>query len=307
MAAMSHSKDLFPVESVDALSAGALGFMPRLLVLTTLPHRRPTSHRFERVNGQHSLRMSSPRRIGLPYGSYPRLILIYLTTAAVRSKSREIELGRSPNDFARRLGLTPISGKRGTVYRLQDQLERLFTTRLNWRFSKDSSSHESGHGLIITGDTGLQFLRRVLPRKPATWRPKVVLSRAIFQGITRSSVPIDLRAVHQLKHSPLAIDIYIWLTHRMSYLRRPSLIPWKALQNQFGADYGRLSDFRRKFLLSLRLVLGIYDVARVSSRDQGLVLLRSPTHLPSISGQVPAGPPPYGFQPKDAVIDRSLD
>jgi len=177
---MSPSEDFVSLESKDALSAGALGFMPRLLVLTTLPHRRPEGHRFERVNGQHSLRMSSPRRIGLPYGSYPRLILIYLTTAAVRSKSREIELGRSPNDFARRLGLTPISGKRGTVYRLQDQLERLFTTRLNWRFSKDSSSHESGHGLIITGDTGLQFLRRVLPRNPATWRPKVVLSRAIF-------------------------------------------------------------------------------------------------------------------------------
>lgn len=47
--------------------------MPRLLILTTLPHRRPESHRFERVNGCHTLRLCAPRRAGLPYGSCARL------------------------------------------------------------------------------------------------------------------------------------------------------------------------------------------------------------------------------------------
>jgi len=98
MAPVSHAEDLFSLESVDALSAGALGFMPRLLVLTTLPHRRPECHRFERVNGRHTLRMSAPRRVGLPYGSYPRLLLAYLTTQAVRTKSPQIDLGATPND-----------------------------------------------------------------------------------------------------------------------------------------------------------------------------------------------------------------
>ena len=68
--------------------------MPRLFVLTTLPHSRPDSHRFERVNGRHSVGMSAPRRVGLPYGSYPRLLLAYLTTEAVRTKSPEIQSGR---------------------------------------------------------------------------------------------------------------------------------------------------------------------------------------------------------------------
>ncbi|MGB5550214.1 MAG: plasmid encoded RepA protein, partial [Thermoanaerobaculia bacterium] len=65
---MSPAEGLFSVESVDAQTAGALGFMPRILVLTTLPHRRPESHRFGRVNGRHSLRLSAARRVGLPYG-----------------------------------------------------------------------------------------------------------------------------------------------------------------------------------------------------------------------------------------------
>ena len=79
---MSPSRNFISLESVDALSAGALGFMPRILVLTTLRHRRPKSHRFERVNGRHTLRMPAPRRVGLPYGSYPRLLSFYLATAA---------------------------------------------------------------------------------------------------------------------------------------------------------------------------------------------------------------------------------
>lgn len=37
--------------------------------------------------------------------------------------------------------------------------------------------------------------------------------------------------------SPLALDIYCWLTYRASYLRRPTEIPWTALALQFGAGY----------------------------------------------------------------------
>ncbi|MGB5573344.1 MAG: pirin, partial [Thermoanaerobaculia bacterium] len=82
MAHFAPTEDLVCLESKDALTAGTLGFMPRILVLTNLPHRRPKSHRFDRFNGRHTLRLSAPRRIGLPYGSYPRLLLAYLTTQA---------------------------------------------------------------------------------------------------------------------------------------------------------------------------------------------------------------------------------
>ena len=93
MAHLAPAEDLLSLESEDALTAGTLGFMPRLLVLTTLPHRRPESHRFERVNGRHTLRMTSPRLVGLAYGSHARVILTYLTTEAVRTKCPDIQLG----------------------------------------------------------------------------------------------------------------------------------------------------------------------------------------------------------------------
>ena len=124
MAHFAAAEDLLCLDSEDALTAGTLGFMPRMLVLTTLLHSRPESHRFERVKGRRSLRMSAPRRVGLPHGSYPRLLLANLTTEAVRTRRPEIELGPGPDDLARRLRLSTISGPRSTAQRLQERLRR---------------------------------------------------------------------------------------------------------------------------------------------------------------------------------------
>ena len=276
---MSPSEDVFPLESKDALSAGALGFMPRILVLTTLPHRRPTSHRFERVNGRHSLRMSAPRRVGLPYGSYPRLILTWLTTEAVRTKSPEILLGATSNDLARKLGLSTISGPRGTAHRLQEQLHRLLGMRLDWQTSVGLAPRSSGSCFVTsTGPSWLRPARELLSRR-TVWRSQVVLGQDFFEEITRSAVPIDLRAIHNLKSSPMAIDLYVCLTYRMSYLKKPTLVPWEGLQNQFGADYARPRDFRRKVLTQLQEVLRLYPTVRVTPTDTGLRLYPSPPHV----------------------------
>jgi len=111
------------------------------------------------------------------------------------------------------------------------------------------------------------------------WRAEIVLSQDFFAEITRSAVPIDLRALHLLKASPLAMDLYIWLTHRMSDLKKPTLIPWESLQAQFGSDYARARDFRRKALTHLEDVLRLYPSARVSHTNTGLRLYPSPPHV----------------------------
>ena len=278
---MSPSKDFSSFESVDARSAGTLGFMPRLLVLTTLPHRRPRGHRFERVNGRYSLLLEARRSVGLPYGIYPRLILVYLTTAAVRSKSPEIHLGATANNLARKLGLSTVSGPRGTAHRLEDQLNRLLCLRLDWQTSIGLHPISSGSKLVTAGGAAwLKPLRRLLPRRP-TWRSHIVLGQDFFEEITRSAVPVDLRALRLLQRSPLALDLYVWLTYRMSYLRRPTLVPWEGLQAQLGADYARLRDFRRKALAHLTNVICVYPALRVRQTDSGLYLYPSRPHVPA--------------------------
>jgi hypothetical protein len=108
-----------------------------------------------------------------------------------------------------------------------------------------------------------------------------MLHEDFFAEITSSAVPVDLRAVHQLKSSPLALDLYTWLTYRMSYLRRPTLVPWRGLQAQLGADYARPRDFRRMALARLGDVVDAYPELRIRGQTEGLRLYPSPPHVKS--------------------------
>lgn len=58
--------------------------------------------------------------------------------------------------------------------------------------------------------------------------------------------------------------------------------PLGRAQTQFGADYGRPRDFKRKFLWHLGEVLLLYPAARLSEEPVGLLLRSSPTHLSRI-------------------------
>ncbi|MHC4848525.1 MAG: hypothetical protein ACYTEG_08730, partial [Planctomycetota bacterium] len=56
-------------------------------------------------------------------------------------------------------------------------------------------------------------------------------------------------------------------------------IPWESLQIQFGADYGRLRDFKKKFLAHLSEVLKVYPSARLTWTPIGILLKPSPCHV----------------------------
>lgn len=76
------------IEFEAAKEAGALGFMARAMVQATMPHKRVSGNEFTRINGAFAMTMLAPSKIGLPYGSIPRLVTGFLTTEAVRSGLR---------------------------------------------------------------------------------------------------------------------------------------------------------------------------------------------------------------------------
>jgi hypothetical protein len=128
-----------------------------------------------------------------------------------------------------------------------------------------------------------------------TWKSKVKLTNNFFQECITNPVPIDLRAFKALRGSPLAMDIYTWLTYRMSYLRATSRpITWEALMLQFGSGYGNaiannasalkqsVLDFKRNFLKAVKLVHTVYPEANLTYNDTGLILMPSPTHVQSV-------------------------
>ena len=92
------------IYSECAVDADALGFMAKMLVQTTLPHRAQPGKQYTRSDGDVTLSITDLAGVGLPYGAYPRLILVWMTTEALRTRERKLELGRSLSSFMGQLG-----------------------------------------------------------------------------------------------------------------------------------------------------------------------------------------------------------
>ncbi len=76
------------LEIEAAKDAGAVAFMARALVQATVPHKRVDDIRFIRIDGALHLEMVALQSdIGLPYGNVPRLLMAWVSTEAVRTKS----------------------------------------------------------------------------------------------------------------------------------------------------------------------------------------------------------------------------
>lgn len=252
-----------------------LGFVCRSLTLATLPHRSVEGHYFQRVNGSVTVTLMSPPDIGLPYGSIPRLLMAYLSTNAVRTQSREIELGDSMSMFMKTLGLNVTGGKRGDVTRLKNQTTRLFSSVVNVRYEDDEQS------LILNRPIASQFsLWWAKDRHQSSlWKSSVVLSEEFFREIVEHPIPIDVDVLKLLKASPLQLDLYCWLSFRMSYLKKKTTIPWSSLASQFGSNYTLLRSFKAALLDALKRVAIVYPAARFEASDAGLTLTPSPTAI----------------------------
>lgn len=268
--------DSLAIEAEDAVKAGALGFMARALVQATLPHKRVAGNEFTRRNGAFTLHLMAPSSVGLPYGTVPRLVMAWLTTEAVRTKSRDLVLGDSLSGFMRELGLMPTGGRWGSITRLKSQSQRLFSSTVNCTYQGEQG--EGGISYLIA-DRYMLWWQPKTPEQSALWESTVSLSEPFFREVIEHPVPVDMRALKALKRSPLALDIYAWLTYRMSYLSRDTEIPWPALAAQFGSDYKQLRQFKAAFLFELLKVQTVYPEAKVSEGKHGLRLLPSRPHI----------------------------
>lgn len=269
------------IEEMEAKEAGTLGYMARILVQATLPHKEPKTITFERSNGKLSLAIMGHSQIGLPYGTYPRLLLSWLVTEAVRTKNRELILGASLSKFMSELNLIPSGGRWGTIWRLRDQMRRLFSASISCVYQNECTS--GGLNFNIAKEYQLWWDPRN-PNQADFWTSKVVLGSDFFDEIVDRPVPIDMRVLRSLKGSSMALDLYCWLTYRLSYLKCRTEIPWVLLQRQFGSDYADTKQgrhkFKKKLLMQLRKVMVVYEAAsKMAPSEHGLILSPSNPHV----------------------------
>ena len=276
-----RSTELAAIWTESTREAGSLAFMARALAQATLPHSETNALTYARENGRLKLVVSTtPDAGGLPYGAMPRLLLAWITTEAVKTKSREVLLGRNIAEFMEdKLGMQMTGGKNGSLTRLRKQLDRLVNAQFKVVMQGEDRSGVSKMWDPIEEAELWWTSKR--PAQSSLWQSRLLLGAKFFDEITRNPVPIDWRVLKHVQRSPLKIDLAIWLPWRLYSVERETVIPWTSLELQFGADYKEPRQFKAAFKRALKDVLRAYPKARVVTVEQGLLLRPSPKLIPS--------------------------
>jgi len=272
--------------SRDVEQGGGISFHYVPLIQCSFPHADPgESISFTRKNGWLELTLGTTRpETGLPYGVPARLLTIYAASEAVRTKSPEIFLGSSVHDFLRRLDVPITRGDRGSLRVYANQLLKLIHCTL----TIDENIRDTS-----TGRTGLHIRQALFAEEARLWwdddtrdvgqGSSLVLSSVLFHSILERSAPLSTSAIKQLRKSPMDLDVYAWLAHRLYHLSKPSTVTWQQLSEQFGHGYAELRTFKRFFTESLKRVHAVYPEAKLKVGDVGVILLPSKPHLASTS------------------------
>jgi hypothetical protein len=273
------SVDHATAQAVTAAEGISFQYVP--LIQCSFPHADPKdATTFTRRNGWLELTLGTTRPdAGLPYGVPARLLTIYCTSEAVRTNSPEIYLGDSVHDFLRRLDVPITRGARGSLSVYANQLLRLIRSTL----TIDENIKDGA------GRAGLHIRQALFVEEAQLWwdEPEgkvgngssLVLSSVLFHSILERSAPLATHAIKRLRKSPMDLDVYAWLVHRLFHLNKPSMVSWSQLSEQFGHNYREPRTFRRFFLDSLKRVSAVYPEAKLNVGASGVLLLPSRPHL----------------------------
>jgi hypothetical protein len=287
-----------------------LAFIARELVLCTLPHSDPGDvPAWSRKNGnltlgiQPGFNYKTGKSYGYPYGTIPRLLLVWIVTEILRTKSRHLELGIRLTDFMATLGLNTSNGsigaKRSDARRLREQMERLFNAIISFDYSK------SGNASSGTAWLNMQ----VAPKGMLWWSEKdpdattfgswIDVGEEFYKAVMANPYPLDIRVLRHIKDSALGIDLYTILNREAYRARKegkPRFLAWEWLHAQTGNECADIRNFRRNALVQLKQILEVHSglilSVQAGRRGQLAGLVISNLSTPSIRAEQFRSDPP---------------
>lgn len=290
-------------ETIRQEAPDRMDFLHTVLCQAGLPRSKTPERTYERKNGHVSVLLEAGKLFDgrdfveqpLPYGATPRLVLVHVSSEAVRTRQPAVEIGDSMRQFLVTLGMQTSGGCRGGYTVLKRQMEALAACRMTLGMYADGRAVTVHADPIKRFDAWLQQegSQRTL------WPGVLELSQDFFNTLQEHAVPLDHRALAVLKHSSLALDIYTWLAHRLCRVNRAGgvKLSWANLKDQFGPDYAASKDFKKEFRQALRQVCAVYHDARVEEVIGGLLLF--PSRAPMAPARIAVPRVGSLFQPVD--------
>jgi|SRR5271165_258093 len=255
------------------------------LCQTCLPHSRPkTNHAiWKRESGRFTLYIrpgvdtgadasgaEGGDYVGVPYGPKARLIMIFLQTEGL--KSRTVCLGKNLSAFLRSLGVPNTGGPRGAIAQVKEQFSRIagcsFT--LKW----------DGGDVMDVSNTHIVDDATLWRMSSHEWSATVELSERFHQHLRQHAVILDKRAIAHLQNNSLGLDLYALFSYRLPRLNRELRLSWEALQGQIGSEYSQMRDLARHVRNVMPDVKVAYSHANVEIGKGGLLLRPSQPSVP---------------------------
>jgi len=190
------------------------------------------------VEPGRTLKKGKPLLHGVPYGARARMILLFLQTQAVRTGSREVELGRSMSAWLERMG---IAWGGETAKAMREQAARISACSLKFFWENDAEEGWAA-GRII--NSGLRFNQLLGDGQASLWQDRVVLDETFFNALSEHPVPLLEAAIRELRERSMSLDIYVWLAWRLHNLTKLTSIRGQQCTRSSAAAT------RRSFILS---------------------------------------------------------
>lgn len=192
-----------------------VGYSSRVLVQALFPYKRRDTDKVTLTRGPLTYTVSSTA--GLPYGRYPRLLLAYLATQAVKRRGlpeedgRRIPLGSSLREFFALIGMDHRvrGGTRGSITLLREQVRRLTHTSIT--IEKRWSARDQVTNMFLADSMDVSFSSSAAEGQDTLEPSYIELSLPFWRELVAHPIPINLAILTALS-KPRAIDLYVWTT-----------------------------------------------------------------------------------------------
>lgn len=253
---------------------------PWIFIQCSLPYRNPQDYVIQRHNGNTSMLITAGGYIDahgdthmhLPYGIYPRIILMYLATEAMRTHSPTIELPRSVWGLLRDMGISWPGGARARDIMRQLRAVLAMSCEMTVTHTADDGSAVQKYSKFLIGERGRIHFSLEGEDLHGDYQSTITLSTGFYEYLCSGAMPVMTtrwRDLIQSTHSPLAADIFLWLSSRLPSVQADTRISWDQLAGQFGSQTSTGTKFRQIFREGLSRALSVYPEARVSEAGAG--------------------------------------
>jgi hypothetical protein len=255
-------------------------FISKIASQVSLPYKKPPEGVKEIIKRNGDLVVSfMTHGECLPYGRYPRLFEMWLTTMikteddCINLQTRTVEIGSTFRGFMKLVG-SPVGGRQ--MRAIKAQLENWLGS--SWSITNTSERYSRGVQFPISEKWHIDWMSHE-PQEDALFKNYFVISERYLEMLKDKPIPVDLRVISKLR-KPMALDIYCWLTRRYSYLHERQTITWDQLRSQFGSDAKENFKFKQQFEHALKDVLAVWPEAKITC-GKTVTLYPSSTSVPT--------------------------